>query len=64
MSQAKLTILSLRRLREELFQHQLASIQNMVDSGVDDDKIAALSHCTAAIAAIDTLQGVPHKRQR
>jgi hypothetical protein len=47
-SRAKLTALSLRRFREELFRRQLVAIQDMVDSGVDAAKIADLSHTVAA----------------
>jgi hypothetical protein len=53
-SRAKLTMLSLRRLREELFRLQLQSIQDMIVGG----------HCVTAIAAIDTLQGTAYERQR
>jgi hypothetical protein len=63
-SRAKLTMLSLRRLREELFRLQLQSIQDMIVGGVNVSKIAELSHCATAIAAIDMLQGTAHERQR
>lgn len=61
-SRAKLTMLSLRRLREELFRLQLQSIQDMIVGGVEVSKIAELSHCATAIAAIDTLQRTAHER--
>jgi hypothetical protein len=61
-SRVKLTMLSLRRLREELFPLQLQSIQDMIVDGVDVSKIVELSHCATAIAAIDTLQCTAHER--
>jgi hypothetical protein len=36
----------------------------MIVGSVDVSKIAELSHCATAIAAIDTLQGTAHERQR
>ena len=63
-SRAKLTMLSLRRLREELFRLQLQSIQDMIVGGVDVSKLAEPSHCATATAAIDTLQGTAPERQR
>jgi hypothetical protein len=62
-SRTKLTMLSLPRLRGELFRLQLQSIQDLIVGGVDVSKLAELSNPTA-IAAIDTLQGAAHERQR
>lgn len=62
-SVAKLTPLSLRRLKENLFALELKLVGDMIEGGVDILRVQALSHCSRAIEVIDQLQnGVRERR--
>ena len=54
---ARLSPLSLRRLKENLFALELQLVNDMIIDGVDVLRVQALSHCCDAIAAVDQLQG-------
>jgi hypothetical protein len=58
----KLTTISLRRLREDIFKLELSLLSQMVEGGVDAHRLAAVSHCTAAISAIEVLQSGARER--
>jgi hypothetical protein len=55
-SRAKLTALSLRRLREGLFHLELQLIHDMVTGGINLARVTALSHCAHAIEVVDVLK--------
>jgi hypothetical protein len=55
-SRAKLTALSLRRLREGLFKFELELLQDMVTGGINLARVTALSHCARAIEVVDVLK--------
>jgi hypothetical protein len=52
-SRAKLTALSLRRLREGLFKFELELLHDMVAGGINIARVTALSHCAHAIEVVD-----------
>lgn len=54
---ARISPLSLRRLREGLFKLQLQMIEDMITGGVDPMRAVALSHVHNAIAAVEQLGG-------
>lgn len=56
-SVARLSPISLRRLREGLFRLELQLIEDMIVSGIDIPKVTAIAHCARAIEAVDQLQG-------
>jgi hypothetical protein len=64
-SVAKLSPLTLRRLREGLFRLELQLVGEMIAGGVDVPRVTALSHCARAIEVVDLLQsGVRERPQR
>jgi hypothetical protein len=58
----KLTMLSLRTLREDVFKLQLSLLQQMVEGGVDPQRIAAIAHCATVISTVETLQSGARER--
>jgi hypothetical protein len=65
-TRARLTAVSLRRLREGLFKLELQIVEDMVTSGLNRAKVRALSHCARALegagrAAGDGARAVPRK---
>jgi hypothetical protein len=64
-SVARLSPLSLRRLREGLFRLVLQMIEEMITGGIDPMRVQAVSHCARAIEVVDQLQsGVRERPQR
>ena len=61
-SRAKLTALSLRRLREGLFKLELELLQDMVTGGINIARVTALSHCAHAIEVVDVLKVTARER--
>lgn len=62
-SVAKLTPLTLRRLKENLFALELQLVTDMVEGGVDLLRVQGLSHCARCIEVVDQLQnGVRERR--
>jgi hypothetical protein len=60
---AKLSPLSLRRLKENLFALQLKLVDDMITDGVDVLRVQALSHCSRAIEVVDSLSAGARERQ-
>jgi hypothetical protein len=54
---ARISPLSLRRLREGLFKLELQIIEDMITGGIDPVRVTALSHYCNAIAAVEMLSG-------
>jgi hypothetical protein len=52
---AKLSPLSLRRLREGLFKLQLQLIEDMITTSIDVPKVTAITHVCRTIDAVDML---------
>jgi hypothetical protein len=61
-SVARLSPITLRRLKEGLFRLELQLVDDMIVGGVDVARVTALSHCCNAIAAVDQLQSGVRKR--
>jgi hypothetical protein len=62
---ARISPLSLRRLKENLFALELRLVDDMITGGVDVMRVQALSHCARAIEVVDSLQaGVRERQQR
>jgi hypothetical protein len=61
-TRAKLTMLSLQKLREDVFRLQLSLLQQMVEGGVDPKRIEAIAHCAQVISTVETLQGATRER--
>jgi len=54
-SVARLSPITLRRLREGLFRLELQLIEDMVITGIDVPKVTAISHVCGTIEAVDQL---------
>jgi hypothetical protein len=61
-SRAKLTALSLRRLRGGLFKLELELLQDMVTGGINIARVTALSHCAHDIEVVDVLKVTARER--
>jgi hypothetical protein len=58
----KLTTISLRKLREDVFKLQLSLLQQMIEGGVDPHRIAAIAHCAQVISTVEMLQSGARER--
>ena len=59
---AKLSPLTLRRLREGLFKLELQLVSDMIEGGVDVVRVRAVSDCARCIEVVDQLQGGMRER--
>ena len=59
---ARLSPVSLRRVREDLFRLELRLVGDMIESGVDIPRATAISHVCRTIDAIDQLQAGARER--
>ena len=55
-TRARLTQLSLRRVREGLYRLELQLIEELVTGGIDVPRVTALSHCARALEVVEMLQ--------
>jgi hypothetical protein len=58
----KLTTISLRKLREDVFKLQLSLLQQMVEGGVDPHRIAVVADCARVISTVEMLQSGARER--
>ena len=56
-SVARLSPISLRRLKENLFRLELSLVEDMITGGVDPMRCQAISHCARTIEVVEQLQG-------